>query len=139
MCYVVFLGTKIKEAVLRYAVMTIAIVCCLLGGESSDAEWDKHRFISRKNLGFTLCLKEFYKDLPSEIADADKLFGVIELADPDDKERFADFVRVRIQSYIPQFKYPELYPKNWYFVACLNMYNSKEYEDMIQRKGKYAK
>ncbi|STP07414.1 hypothetical protein [Helicobacter fennelliae] len=119
--------------------MTIAIVCCLLGSESSDTEWDKHRFISRKNLGFTLCLKEFYKDLPNEIVNADRLFGVIELADPDDKKRFIDFITTNINSYIPHFKYPELYPKNWYFVACLNMYNSQEYEDMIQRKGKYAK
>ena len=57
---------------MRYAVIAIAIVCCLLGGESSDTEWDKHRFISRKNLGFTLCLKEFYKDLPNEIVNARK-------------------------------------------------------------------
>lgn len=119
--------------------MTIAIVCCLLGSESSDTEWDKHRFISRKNLGFTLCLKEFYKDLPNEIVNADRLFGVIELADPDDKKRFIDFITTNINSCIPHFKYPELYPKNWYFVACLNMYNSQEYENMIQRKGKYAK
>ena len=139
MCYVVSLGTKIKEAVLRYVVMTIAIVCRLLGGESSDTEWDKHRFISRKNLGFTLCLKEFYKDLPNEIVNADRLFGVIELADPDDKKRFIEFITTNINSYIPQFKYPELYPNNWYFVACLNMYNSQEYEDMIQRRGKYAR
>ena len=110
MCYVVSLGTKIKEAVLRYAVIAIAIVCCLLGGESSDTEWDKHRFISRKNLGFTLCLKEFYKDLPNEIVNADRLFGVIELADPDDKKRFIEFITTNINSYIPQFKYPELYP-----------------------------
>lgn len=122
---------------MKKLVILIILVCPFLFG--SEIEWDKKVFISRKNLGFTLCLKEFYKDLPSEIANADRLFDLIELTDPDDKERFLDFIRSRIDSYIPNFKRPELYPKHWYFVACLNMYNSKEYEDMIQRKGGDAK
>lgn len=125
---------------MKHIVILISVICSLLlGSESSDAEWEKHVFTSRKNLGLTLCLKEFYKDLPSEIANADMLFGLVELADPDDKERFRKFIRNKIDSYMPNFKHPDIYPKRWYFVACLSMYNSKEYEDMIQRKGKYAK
>lgn len=125
---------------MKKLVIVMVLVCSFLfGSELSDIEWDKKVFISKKNLGFTLCLKTFYKNLPNEIANADRLFGLIELSDPDDKKRFLNFIYSKIDSYIPKFKQPELYYEHWYFVACLNMYNSKEYEDMIQRKGKYAK
>ncbi|GAB0174099.1 hypothetical protein [Helicobacter trogontum] len=36
---------------MRYFVILMIVGCSLLlGNESSDAEWDKHRFISRKIL-----------------------------------------------------------------------------------------
>ncbi|TLD84231.1 hypothetical protein [Helicobacter sp. MIT 05-5294] len=107
---------------------------------SNNPEWEKHILVSRKNLGFSLCVKEFYKNqnLPEEIEQAELAFSSIDVSDPDDKERFLSFIKANINKYMPKFKHPEIYPTKWYFVACLNMYNAKEYEDMILRKGRYA-
>lgn len=143
------MGTKIKEAVLRYAVIAIAIVCCLLGGESSDdwgqewEEWQKKLFVTQKNIGLAFCISEFYKDqkLPKAIEEGWRAFSSSEYMNRERIDEIFAFVKANINDYIPQFKPDGLYAEHqpWYFVACLNMYNSKEYEDMIQRKGKYAK
>lgn len=125
---------------MKKIVILAVLVCSFLFGDDWDDDyWKERSFMNKKNLGFALCVKTFYKDLPSEIADADRAFNSIEFIDPDDPERILKFIHANIDRYIPNFKHPESYPKKWYFVACLNMYNSEEYEDMIRRKGKYAK
>lgn len=94
----------------------------------------------KKNLGFCLCVDEFYENqnLPKEIKEAYKAFNSAEFIEGGEIDYFLDFIETNINNFMPIFKHPENYPKKWYFVACLKMYNSQEYEDMILRKGKYA-
>lgn len=111
-----------------------------LNQEAEFEKWyEKELFINKKDFGFCLCVSEFYKDqnLPKEIKEAYKAFNSAEIIDPGEMDYFLDFIKTSINNFMPNFKHPERYPKKWYFLACLGMYNSKEYEDMILRKGKY--
>ncbi|RDU61940.1 hypothetical protein CQA53_09675 [Helicobacter didelphidarum] len=120
----------------RILLIMLVVSHCIYASDRDNAEWEEFVFVTKKNLGFSLCVREFYKDsnLPLGIAESPNAFNSIEIVNPHDGNNILIFIKNNIHRYLPQFKNEKFYAKYqpWYFVACLDMYNSKEYEDMIK-------
>lgn len=102
--------------------------------DDDDKEREYAKFINKKNLGLAICINEFYENLPKEIKDGYKAFNNIEAVNPRDGYFLKNFIKKNITNYLPNFKDIEQYEKYqpWYYIACINMYNDKKYEDFVK-------